>query len=196
MKKKDNIIRVGDIVRVINPEFFVRCGYPLDFYSAKDIVRQKFSTHIAQFMSEIGFRSAPTNPVFKFYTKEESDNKDYTVEKIISALAYEYVAKKGFGGKEKKIYTNRKEEYLNKEFRVIEKKVRCTGTYYPSSGGYDSWSGDYDYECGGLDGGGTHIILTVEEFVRLNNGEIETIHYGNDLKIERTNVEKVIEKDN
>ena len=28
LSKKNNIIRVGDSVRIVNPEMYVRCGYP------------------------------------------------------------------------------------------------------------------------------------------------------------------------
>ena len=28
-KKKEQVIRIGDRIKVINPEIFMRCGYPL-----------------------------------------------------------------------------------------------------------------------------------------------------------------------
>ena len=200
MKKKDNIVRVGDIVKIITPEFFVSCGYPLTYQDACVTMKEKYEDEIHNFLYKIKFRPAPLSHKLFGIELNISGNKqdDYTVGKIINALAYEYVRAEGFGGDEKKIYTIRKEELVRKEFLVTDKKVRNTGTYYPSSGGFDSWSGEYDYECGGLANNKSHIILSLCEFCISNNGEIYPYTHckEDELKIERIHVEKVYAEEN
>ena len=53
MSKKDpKIIRVGDKVRIVNPEMFVRCGYPMTKQDAREEVFSRFSQQAIQLMRD------------------------------------------------------------------------------------------------------------------------------------------------
>lgn len=41
MSKEKVVYRYGDKVRVVNPEFFIRCGYPKTIESESDVVYQE-----------------------------------------------------------------------------------------------------------------------------------------------------------
>jgi len=191
MKKKDNVVRVGDIVQIVEPEFFIRCGYPLSFQDAYEIVKEKYTDSVHKFLVETEFRQERTNHLGFPILSLDPPSKDWTIQKILKALTYEYVANKGFGGEDKKIYTERREECIGKKYKVKEKRVVKTGTYYPSFGYYDSWTGEYDGECGGLAGGGTHIILTIAPVMGQDNSVYVYADYSDLQQIERIHVEKI-----
>ena len=52
-KKKKDIIRVGDTVKIVDPHFFVRVGYPLDLNKATEEVSKKFGEDIIQLIKKM-----------------------------------------------------------------------------------------------------------------------------------------------
>jgi mannose-6-phosphate isomerase class I len=52
MKKSDNIIRVGDTVKIVNPQFFVRVGYPKSVSEETEIVFEKHRIEIEEFLKK------------------------------------------------------------------------------------------------------------------------------------------------
>jgi hypothetical protein len=165
--KKDNIIRVGDCVRIIEPHIFVRCGYPLSFEDAVKVVEEKYQKEVDSMLEKIGFREFYDMTILgeTVKMKMKSDGRGTTEDKIIRALAYEYVSREGFGGKERKIYTDYKEELKGKEYTVTRKFVKKTGTYFPPSEEYHSYYdySEYEYEPGGLVNEQTHVMLDLYE---------------------------------
>lgn len=165
MPQNKNIIRVGDTVRVLNPLFFVRCGYPLDFNGACELVAERDKAKIEQCISillDIKPQDMCQYNFDKFMSK--ASKRDRTLESdIIRALAYREVGLQYKTGAERKIYTVEYPHYKDKLFTVISKKCVKTGIYYSPSGGYDSYTGEYDYENGGLSYEKTHVILGLNE---------------------------------
>lgn len=190
MSRNKNIIRVGDIVRITNPNFFVRCGYALDFNSACELVEERDADKIEQCLRIL--LDLPTEDKREFFAVEMAHSKFKKHERslqndIIRAMAYHEVGLQYKTGNERKIYTQELPLLKDKRYQVYEKKCVKTGKYYPPSGGYDSYSGEYDYESGGLYEEKTHIILSLNEymgFYQINTGL---------LMIEACNVEKVNE---
>lgn len=166
---KKDIIRVGDWVKVVNPQEFIRCGYPLSFQDEKTEVYEKYSKKVEEFLhNEIGLG------VKLFGDLKSLTEVDAAVDKICGAIAYETLKRKGFGGRSRQIYTKENKNILGKEGCVSRIKFHKTGEYYSPSGG-----GEYDYESGGLRNEKTHKILEVNVF-------FDTV-----FKIEAVNVEKV-----
>lgn len=173
IKKKKHVYKAGDRVRIVNPELFVRCGYPLTFDDAKaffEYDKEKMES-IRNFVAQI------------CGNKDPHKIKHYNMDRIVSALAYTKVKLEGFGGLERTIYTKRKEEFLNKEYIVHDKFVVRTGTYYGPSNSYtySPWYGsEEDYEPGGLDNIQSHVILKLAEpdcwFVETDTPAIEEKH--------------------
>lgn len=171
--KKKVRIRKGDLVQIVKPEMFIRCGYPLTVREVKasfyDVKGEPKEDERYQKIMEV-FKSVGVDvdgslshegiPLIGPRGKDVLRKK--SINKIIDALAYEIVRAKGFGGNERKLYTKDVPALAGNVYRVCNKKVCVTGTYSPSSGsGYDYW-GESDYEPATLDNAKTHVILSLD----------------------------------
>ncbi|WP_250532471.1 hypothetical protein, partial [Caballeronia sp. ATUFL_F1_KS39] len=75
-----------------------------------------------------------------FNFRKDSNYVNKLNYKVLDALAYGILAREGFGGKDKKIYTETLSDYENCTAEVISKKVVRTGTYVPGG----MFGGSYD----------------------------------------------------
>lgn len=158
--KKEDIIRIGDKVKIINPRIIDRVGYPT---SVEDIIRNEFTKEDADKVDELithlsGLK--PLNPYDKtwYYTKRE-----YLFNYIIRECAYIRLKRKGFGGNERSIhYKEIADELIHLEFVVVDKKLHKTGKRIAGSPAYFNGSYDMDAEGPTFKEEATHIILTVE----------------------------------
>lgn len=190
MKKLNpNIIRVEDKVKILNPEIFIRCGYPLTPADLYEEVAKQYGEKINAFVREtLGF------PPKQISTTEEEIDYDFyydsreagTLEnKILEAFCYYSVKMKGFGGKERKIYTETSKSYQDK-IGIVEKiKFHKTGIYTPGRGpGYSAYEPD-DYDPPYLSNEKTHKILKLKfpygykEY--LSPVQIESIHVKKEI---------------
>ncbi len=180
---KKHVFKAGDKVRIINPEFMTRVGYSLTPQIVVDEIRNNPDQIklIRDFLNTFGLGAGPSE--FLLNTNEADWYDD-----IIYRLAYRTVKKRGFGGSERKIFVERKEECLNQIFRVFTKKVVRTGVYQSGSGGYDYW-GEYDYCPAYLENVKSHVLLEV--YPDDNCLKIE----GCGVFIEEKNVELVLNND-
>lgn len=172
MEKKASIIRVYDKVKVINPEFFVRCGYPKCQKDEMKTVYREFGPQIkAMICSNRGDR------LF--------EGEDRLFEKVCREIAYARLRNTGFGGPNRSIYTERLEEHMGECFSVVGIRFCKTGEYYPPS--RSTYESD-DYDPGGLCDEKTHKILSLSPLAkRLASG----FFMGDKpLMIEASNVEK------
>jgi hypothetical protein len=181
---KRNIIRKGDRVKVVNPEFFIRCGYPM---TKEDVLRSVLKTgdvkKIEDFLSDFGiyqhFFAIPGTDI-----KHTLETRAYTqvFDRVADALAYGILAAKRFGGRERKVFTEKKEQYLNAEGTVVGRKVVNSGYYQPG------WSDEYEGEPAYLTNQKTHVIFDVE----LDYNPEQKIWYPYTcLQIEKTNLQKL-----
>ena len=100
MSLRKNIIRIGDKVKIINPEIFQRVGYPL----TKQEIINKFTKDekaiIEEFMNSFGVSYSSG-----FFCLAPARNQD-VFDRIADALAYGRIRQQGYGGNERKIFTN------------------------------------------------------------------------------------------
>ena len=189
-KKKLNpkIIRIGDRVRIINPEVITRIGYPMSFGEACEEVEKLHKNKIINFLKEIyPDIKIDIKLLFEdFITCEYQKLKSY--KKIIYALAYEHMQNRGFGGNKRELHIEYRRDLLGEFANVYNTFIRKTGIYYPPSGGYDSWNNEYDYNPGGLDKIKTHKILEIYPY---NFNQVVQNWSDRYLKIEACNVEKL-----
>lgn len=190
-KPKDRIFRKGDVVRIVNPEFFVRCGYPL---TVKDGVKSLTED------------KDKYNEILQFADKFKVNVKSYDFSKLMKILGYYDIKGKRFGGDERKIFTETIKGMEGKEFVVLSKKVVMTGV---RDGGYAGSSYYYDdsdsYEPPSLYDTKTHIILYLQDGsvdgtntyagnLKLGNTVVSMWEEYNELAIEDIHVEKVLKK--
>lgn len=177
MKTKKEVLRSGDIVKIINPEIFIRCGYPLSLHDmVENLSKKENNNKIISFFKEFDILSINNEEVINY---NHLDSNRYLDDyKFRRELAYLILKNKKFGGNERKIYTELKSELKDKEFTIIEKKTIKTGIRISGSGSYE------DYDPPYLANEKTHIILKLAE---INI-------FGEEFWIEKKNVIKINKK--
>jgi hypothetical protein len=157
-------IKRGDIVRVVNPQTFLRCGYPLDPRAVEDEVQGTQRARICKFL-EI----SEDDPMFKW-------ERNYIIGLVVKALARKHLVANSFGGYERTIHTREMPEIKNRLYKVLDFRFRVTGTYCPPSESYDPEYGS-EYEPATLDGSKRHKILSLESLDgTYSRIEIEACH--------------------
>lgn len=127
MKKRKDIIRVGDLVRVVNPRVVSRVGYPKCVKDYEEAAWAKYGDLLRKDMR---------------HTR--------CIEKAIQQIAYGLAKADGFGGKERTLHFEGVPLLVGQEFRVQSVRMVQTGTYYPPRVSR-SYFGETDYEPGGLE---------------------------------------------
>jgi hypothetical protein len=169
---KKQIIRIYDKVKIVNPQRFIRCGYPL---------------HLPDVISEID-KEFCENGGIEFCKKFGIGGFDLRFgmnpyNTIIEALAYSKMKSLKFGGNKRQIFTENLEDTEGRIFQVVYKRYVKTGEYvYPR--------GESPY----LDEQKTHTILRIYQCKRPDNMPYlsESIVNGfESFEIEACNVEKI-----
>jgi WD40 repeat protein len=186
-KRDEKIIRAGDSVKIINPEIFIRCGYETHIEGKKqEILSSELDKDkIKSFLNSFGIHTESTVKTKAYpystdllceYDECVGEHKlEVAYDKIARELAYLRIAQDGFGDdeKERKIYTERKEEFLGHENIVSQIKFVKTGVRVAPGGSMNPYTEEYDYEPGGLQNEKTHKILTLSTYPGVR---IEAIH--------------------
>lgn len=157
---KRHVWRVGDRLRVVNPRWVKRVGYPLVWYELMDEVAEDWSVGVAwDVLNDYAPRGrllgTPTHGVPLYF---------------LQVAAKALVERRGFGGNERQIIYTGSDNYQGMQFEVLGRRVVKTGTRFAPTGGVSySCDGPEDwYEPGGLEDMKTHILLLTCV------GEIET----------------------
>jgi hypothetical protein len=186
MSNAASVIRIQDKVRIVSPQFFVRCGYPL----SKALVK---ANHITSEQKEAIYDllkkfdiSTPRITGDLFAWSKEAEKRWGPYDKILDILAEVVLVRESFGGKERQVFSEEVPNFKGVLARVIGKRTVKTGRYYSPAGGYDYWSGMYESEPGGLANMKTHVILECSfcDYNLSYNGK-------RDFEIEKCHVEKV-----
>jgi hypothetical protein len=152
---KKSPFQVGTRVRIVTPERFVRCGYPMTPAIAAKELMANHEQDIIEFLEKLGIAQGLTEVILNPSTdgpKKVLRAEHRAVKRLAGDLGYFYTGAKGFGGRERKIFTTPSPEDEGLIGFISESRSVMTGHYYGPSGGYDSYSGEYDYDPGGLDG--------------------------------------------
>jgi len=151
--KKKHVYRPGDIVRIKNPLFVKRVGYPW----TKEYVKEHVITKEQ--------RKAITELISKFELSWSDDLNGFDEDcynKILDEVAYRVLRKNGFGGDKRTLHTVLKEKYQDKLAEVRVKRTVKTGTYCHGSCG--SYYEPDDYDPPVLLKEKTHVLLQVAIF--------------------------------
>jgi hypothetical protein len=175
-ESKPDKFKRGDLVRVVTPLAFVRCGYPLDPGEVNDKMRREHMRRVRDFLNLDGL---PDLDPAGFLDDSWMDAR--AVNLAVRALASQHLAKHGFGGRERTIHTVEMPDIKGKVFKVTGWQFNKTGDYYPPSHYGGGWDGPAEYEPGGLTNVETHKVLHLQA----TDGTFKT------LKIEARHVEKV-----
>jgi len=191
-KKLDpKIIRRGDVVRIKNPEMFIRCGYPLSFPDVCEEVSEIHKEDILKFIDKV----TDIKPKLEIRVTDPTNNRIY--QAIVKELAYIRMREKKFGGSERRIFTLRNEAFKNARAEVFGVKIVKTGDYVKGSRGYDPYSGEYDYEPSYLGNEKTHKILQLyirTPIIQRQPKLVSAPDWNYDIAIEVIHVEKIMDK--
>jgi hypothetical protein len=165
---KKHVYRIGDIVEIVKPSIFVRCGYRFDKeYAKKHLITESDRVLINQLLKD-------AVEEYRFHTQV-----DNTKEEILDRLAYYKLRVNGFGGPNRQIFTEDKPSLLNKTATVMAKKYVKTGV---RDHGYTDYWGEYSPPS--LMNEKTHVILKLAL-----QESIDNVFYDYVL-IEESNVKK------
>src|ERR1035437_6191904 len=64
-KLDPKIIRIGDKIKIINPEIITRVGYPMSFNDAIEDVEKIYRNEIIDFLNKTIYKSFEVNSIFK-----------------------------------------------------------------------------------------------------------------------------------
>lgn len=163
---KKHIYRVGDKIRIVNPRFILRVGYPLVF---KDLIPE-FESHpnLQKAMrllllneSEQTKDSPILEDLYPTFSPRGKVARDF-----IAGVAKAANRMRGFGGPDRQIFTEELPYVKDQIVDVLGKRTVKTGKYFPPSH-YVSYEGEHYYEAGGLSDEKIHILLST------TYGEIE-----------------------
>ena len=188
---KRNIIRVNNRVKIINPEVVIRCGYPLSKKMVIDAITPEQKEATYALLRAFGV-PPPAPPATPADTIEDMLNANWdhtTYDKIVDIMAYEILKQKKFGGRERKLFTERKESLRNATGYVVEKKVVHSGIYTYGGGRYD-YDGDYDYTPPYLSIDKAHVLCKV--YINWQEGICQLINAEGGPWIEMKNLEKIV----
>jgi hypothetical protein len=144
-------IRKGDRVRILEPKFIDRVGYPLIWGMLMDEVEN--DPKVIEALSVLGLRGGQPVPHY-----------------LKIAIAKLRVEQRGFGGRERTIHYEKDTYRVPCKGAVTEvygRRVVKTGTYYPPSAGGSNCDYDWEPEPGGLADCKSHVLLMT------SHGEIE-----------------------
>lgn len=179
--------RPGDLVKIINPQVFLRVGYPLTIQIAREtLITNEERKKVLELLNR-------PDVLLEHLNDNSLDplgpSRTRTYDKIIDALAYLKVAENDFGGREKKIYTEERLELKDQSFCILSKRVVVTGVYNSGGGGYD-YNGEYEYEPAYLSNSKANILLKLPCLV---DSPINDYSAWPEFEIEAKNVELVHE---
>jgi hypothetical protein len=164
MGKSKTVIREGDSVRIVNPEFVTSVGYDFTYAKEFERVSQAHAKDVAEFLTKVGITNMDWQTLdikdLSLTVREEVDPNHPYIRRMLHALAWVSFDRNRPSRGERRITTERREEYLDWSGPVTRKRVVKTGWCSPPSGGQD-YFGEYWFEPGGLDNSKTHVILTV-----------------------------------
>lgn len=151
--RKADIIRIGDEIKIINPIFYIRCGYPMD---VKEETEKVFSEHrksVEKLMMDVGI--ALSNSFQVLHSPFESN-----LYKICRELAYAKCKFLKFGGRTRALYTEEIPQLNGLNSRVLEVKCVKTGNYCPASSRHGYYD-EPDYDPAELNNQKTHKLIKV-----------------------------------
>lgn len=196
-RRNPDLIRAGDLVRVVNPEFFLRCGYPSSIAQEAEAILKKNKKEIEDFIRSL-FPNFPHSPPLGIEYHEDYSWKGQLPGQVVKGIAHNLGRYKlimsGFGGQERKIHTEKLEVEEDAIYRVNQTFQVVTGTYEYGRGGYNSYTEEYDYEPPYLSDMKSHRILDISRAIQMQDLTWSSYPLLT-LKIEAKNCQKVTEEE-
>lgn len=161
---KKHVYRVGDVVRIVEPRFVERVGYPLVW----PMLMPEFEAKLDQardMMSALIIGSIPENAGFAF-DKRRTSEANATDRDFLKGVCMAAVRIRGFGGSERSLHyltdPGKFSHLRGAQREVAGRRIVKTGVRFASNSWQSCQTDEWDYEPGGLSGMRTHTLLTVD----------------------------------
>lgn len=161
-KPDPKIIRIGDEVKIVNPELFDGCLYDNNIDDRTRALAQQHGQEIWDFVCKF-LSPQSTGEIMETIFEEHNFTRDRAVGKIANAIAYELVGQQMRLGNEKKIVARLVPEYLGDVMTVRDIKFVHTGKYHPSETSRSYYDGEIDYIPAYLYDRKVHKILRIDD---------------------------------
>lgn len=183
-----NLIKIGDKVKIINPQIFVRCGYPLCIL---DVVSKIEPSVIIEFLSRAGAGTA--EEVSRIITHYPHHRLQRAYKEAARAGALAMMIAHRFGGSERRIYTKEVPELKDCVVRVESKRRVVTGDRYSGCG--PGYYGD-EAEGPSLENQQHHVLISFYPNIPWNGDCAFLVSAADNVpyEIEQRFVEKEIDK--
>ncbi len=126
---RKDVIRYGDKVEIINPEVFIRCGYPWTKRFVKEnIITDKQREAIRVMLNAFNVNLPKTIDEFigLYYNKQREDP---IFDEIMDVMASSILKSNGWGGNKRTIHTELREDLRGKQvLPTIEKLLKLEHT--------------------------------------------------------------------
>ena len=167
---------IGEMVRVVNPQVFVRCGYPLGISDGLQAVDKSHSELVKQMLQSIFPK--------KSFRWDSQDRLRHSYNKIMRELAVVWLKEKKFGGFTRSVHVEEDTRVLDySQYEIMTIRYVRSGER-DSGGSYSSMYPD-DFEPPSLVNQKSHRILGLVE-----SGDVwATVEF----EIEDIHVEKIKE---
>lgn len=193
-KKNPNRPMRGDFIEIVEPKFFVRCGYPLTIKSVREMLFKNNPENVKVLERMLThFDIDYPIPAYELMGMVGGVGED-----IQTAIAKEILVKMKWGGKNRDIYTKEIPELKGRSFLITDMKVCYTGVHVHGGGHSYSYYGECEYDPSYLGDAKAHRIFKLSPCTAYTNAEdacklIES-HEMDDLRIEDCYVKKVVSK--
>lgn len=157
MKQAKHVYRPDDRVVIVEPLAAVRVGYPLGLAEGLAHVEPLIGKDLVALFAKAG---GAAHCLYDLDGRSAARDRDY--DQALRAIAHSWLKQEGFGGPERSIHTEVREQLRGREGRVLGKRTVRTGTRYPgcSASGWECDDGSppelRDVE--------SHVILEIEVY--------------------------------
>lgn len=162
MSKKRRAIGRGTYIKIVNPEVVVRWGYNLNKQIVKDtVITKEQKDAIIKLLESFNIHQKNEN-FYDMIGFEYEPEKNKVYEKILDEIAYGVLKSECFGGKDRKLFTERRDFLKGARAYVNERRVVKTGTYHAGQtyqGYFDAYP---EYEPAYLSNEKTHVLYRVD----------------------------------
>ena len=164
--KKPRPYREGDFVRVVNPRFVTRVGYP------KSVADYLPTVYKHDYDVKVLLLKMQNKEATALMLRTER-GPGYKPTRLEWELAYFLAVKDKFGGNERSLHWNEYPEMAGKETRVLEVRSAMTGVRYAGCRGSTMF--DDDHEPPALEDRKVHRIATLDLYRNLFDGTTITM---------------------
>jgi len=163
MAKRKQLIGIGDIVRIVKPEFYIRTKYEKEFFDFYQEVGEKQSDVVDR-MIDVYHK--------EYFTFQDNYRAEFLLrDHVVKGIAACNMEKAKANGNKRIIETSNMYWHTNLKFLVYDTFTVATGEYQKSSDGWNDKDQEFSTQLAALKNRTYHRILKVVKFEQIPEDE-------------------------